>query len=173
MTPGSASRASGNGRRGQGGSRGFLRDCWGLRRRPRWPVVRGWRGRRSQFLWPVGSDGPGRRGSTATRHEAGLGTYTCRGDGAERIRKARLTQSWRHRSHCIGDCLTETRSPKSVRSATRQGSALFTAVPPGSRALHKVFRFQDIFYLLTYLFIFWGPHPRHMEVPRLGVESEL
>ena len=23
------------------------------------------------------------------------------------------------------------------------------------------------------LFVFLGPHPRHMEVPRLGVESEL
>ena len=28
------------------------------------------------------------------------------------------------------------------------------------------------FYLLIYLG-FLGPHPRHMEVPRLGVESEL
>ena len=27
--------------------------------------------------------------------------------------------------------------------------------------------------LLVYFFAFIGPHPRHMEVPRLGVESEL
>ena len=29
------------------------------------------------------------------------------------------------------------------------------------------------YYLLTYLFIFLGPHLWYMEVPRLGVESEL
>ena len=28
-------------------------------------------------------------------------------------------------------------------------------------------------YLLTYLFCFLGPHPRHMDVPRLGVQPEL
>ena len=28
-------------------------------------------------------------------------------------------------------------------------------------------------YLFIYLFVFLGPHLRHMEVPRLGVESEL
>ena len=27
--------------------------------------------------------------------------------------------------------------------------------------------------LLLLLLLFLGPHPRHMEVPRLGVESEL
>ena len=37
----------------------------------------------------------------------------------------------------------------------------------------------SFFYFFFYLFIFWsfcyffGPLPRHMEVPRLGVESEL
>ena len=29
------------------------------------------------------------------------------------------------------------------------------------------------FYLFIYLFIYLGPHPQHMEVPRLGVKSEL
>ena len=29
----------------------------------------------------------------------------------------------------------------------------------------------NVFYLFYYLFL--GPHPRHMEVPRLGVKSEL
>ena len=28
-------------------------------------------------------------------------------------------------------------------------------------------------YLFIYLFIFLGPHPQHVEVPRLGAESEL
>ena len=27
--------------------------------------------------------------------------------------------------------------------------------------------------LLNFFFVFLGPHPEHMEVPRLGVESEL
>ena len=27
--------------------------------------------------------------------------------------------------------------------------------------------------LFVCLFVFLGPHPRHMEVPRLGIESEL
>ena len=30
---------------------------------------------------------------------------------------------------------------------------------------------DEVFFLC--LFAFLGPHPRHMEVPRLGVESEL
>ena len=30
-----------------------------------------------------------------------------------------------------------------------------------------------VLYLFIYLFCFLGPHPRHMEVPRLGVQSEL
>ena len=29
------------------------------------------------------------------------------------------------------------------------------------------------FYLFIYLFVCLGPHPQHMKVPRLGVESEL
>ena len=32
---------------------------------------------------------------------------------------------------------------------------------------------QTFIYLLTYLFVFLGLHPQHVEVPRLGVESEL
>ena len=31
---------------------------------------------------------------------------------------------------------------------------------------------QTLFMYLC-IFVFLGPHPRHMEVPRLGVESEL
>ena len=41
-------------------------------------------------------------------------------------------------------------------------------------ALHKlVKRNFPGEYLCIYLFCFLGLHPRHMEVPRLGVESEL
>ena len=30
-----------------------------------------------------------------------------------------------------------------------------------------------LFYFLIFFLSFLGPHPQHMEVPRLGVESEL
>ena len=41
-----------------------------------------------------------------------------------------------------------------------------------------LFNFNSIFFLFIYfffffLFIFLGPHPRHMQVPKLGAESEL
>ena len=36
-----------------------------------------------------------------------------------------------------------------------------------------VFFFFFVFCLLSLLLLFLGPLPRHMEVPRLGVESEL
>ena len=40
-----------------------------------------------------------------------------------------------------------------------------------SRALRfDLFLFS---YFILFYFCFLGPHPRHMEVPRLGVESEL
>ena len=29
------------------------------------------------------------------------------------------------------------------------------------------------FFFLSFFFIFLGPHPQHMEVPRLGIELEL
>ena len=29
------------------------------------------------------------------------------------------------------------------------------------------------FFLSFFFFVFSGPHPQHMEIPRLGVESEL
>ena len=32
---------------------------------------------------------------------------------------------------------------------------------------------EKYMYVCIYLFIFLGLHPQHMEVPRLGVESEL
>ena len=35
------------------------------------------------------------------------------------------------------------------------------------------FNIYFIFILFYLLFFFLGPHPRHMDVPRLGVESEL
>ena len=38
-------------------------------------------------------------------------------------------------------------------------------------ALSNVFAFS--FFLFFFLFVFLGPHPQHMEVPRLGVEPEL
>ena len=31
----------------------------------------------------------------------------------------------------------------------------------------------DFFFFFFCLFVFLGPHPRHMEAPRLGVQSEL
>ena len=40
----------------------------------------------------------------------------------------------------------------------------------------KVTQYIHILFLsffLSFFFFFLGPHPRHMEVPRLGVESEL
>ena len=36
----------------------------------------------------------------------------------------------------------------------------------------SLFQWKDFIYLFIY-FCFLGLHPRHMEVPRLGVESEL
>jgi len=37
-----------------------------------------------------------------------------------------------------------------------------------------LFFFSFSFFLFFFFFVFsLGPHPRHMEVPRLGVESEL
>ena len=30
-----------------------------------------------------------------------------------------------------------------------------------------------LFYFIHLFFVFWGPYPQHMEVGRLGVESEL
>ena len=33
--------------------------------------------------------------------------------------------------------------------------------------------FKGVNLFSTFFFGFSGPHPRHMEVPRLGVESEL
>ena len=35
------------------------------------------------------------------------------------------------------------------------------------------FRVGNLFYLIFLSFVFLGLHPRHMEVPRLGVQSEL
>ena len=33
---------------------------------------------------------------------------------------------------------------------------------------------EDIcIFALPFFFFFLGPHPRHMEVPRIGIESEL
>ena len=33
--------------------------------------------------------------------------------------------------------------------------------------------FTDLFFFSPYLFVFWGLLPRHMETPRIGVQSEL
>ena len=33
--------------------------------------------------------------------------------------------------------------------------------------------FRYLFIYLLFIFVFLGPHPWHMEVPQLGVESEL
>ena len=48
--------------------------------------------------------------------------------------------------------------------------------PPGSGSLRFFFFFFFCLFaisLLLLLLLFPGPLPRHMEVPRLGVESEL
>ena len=37
----------------------------------------------------------------------------------------------------------------------------------------KNFQNLLLFLLLLFFFCFLGPHPLHMEVPKLGVESEL
>ena len=43
--------------------------------------------------------------------------------------------------------------------------------------LKLLFGYQTFFFFPSkknfFFFVFLGPHPRHMEVPRLGVESEL
>jgi len=41
------------------------------------------------------------------------------------------------------------------------------------RGHNNYYFFLVFFFLLLLLLLFLGPHPRHMEVPRLGVESEL
>ena len=47
--------------------------------------------------------------------------------------------------------------------------------PDPSRLRHKGTLLSAILFhfIILFLFCFLGPHPRHMEVPRLGVESEL
>ena len=38
---------------------------------------------------------------------------------------------------------------------------------------NKNHEFKPFFFLFIYIFVFLGPHLRHVEVPRLGVELEL
>ena len=56
----------------------------------------------------------------------------------------------------------------SVRKATTQGPLLFS-----SHVIFFFFFFFVFLLLLLLLLLFLGPLPRYMEVPRLGVESEL
>ena len=54
--------------------------------------------------------------------------------------------------------------------------APFPRVPlpcPSSRPLFCLFRTFLFFILFYFIFCFLGPHLRHMEVPRLGVKSDL
>ena len=37
----------------------------------------------------------------------------------------------------------------------------------------SVYTWVFVFLVLGFFFCFLGPHPRHMEIPRLGVELEL
>ena len=37
----------------------------------------------------------------------------------------------------------------------------------------KIKQYVIFFVVFVFFFYFLGPHPQHMEVPRLGVESEL
>ena len=46
--------------------------------------------------------------------------------------------------------------------------ACLLCFPP---SLHNASSLQIRFFFLNFIIIFWGPHLRHMEVPRLGVES--
>ena len=39
--------------------------------------------------------------------------------------------------------------------------------------LWYIYKPMQVFYLIFYFFVFLGPHPWHIEVPRLGAESEL
>ena len=40
-------------------------------------------------------------------------------------------------------------------------------------AVHENIPFMKINTIFFFFAFFWGGHPRHMEVPRLGIESEL
>ena len=53
-------------------------------------------------------------------------------------------------------------------------AVLILNITLGKRTSLFLLFFKALFiYLFTYLFMFLGPHPWHMEVPRLGVKSEL
>ena len=56
------------------------------------------------------------------------------------------------------------------RECLPQNSPLLTLFPSQESCSFLVF---FVCFLFFCLFVFLGPHPRHMEVPRLGVESEL
>ena len=45
--------------------------------------------------------------------------------------------------------------------------------PPVDLASQLLFIYGSDITCLSFLLAFLGPHPRHMEVPRVGVESEL
>ena len=54
---------------------------------------------------------------------------------------------------------------RSTKSGATLSSAFFSRCAESS--------WQGIFSFFFFLFVFLGPHSKHMEVPRIGVESEL
>ena len=58
---------------------------------------------------------------------------------------------------------------------TRQNSLLWSLHPgrDSRTLLRETAEFFSFFFFSFFAFCFLGPHSRHMEVPRLGVESEL
>ena len=49
---------------------------------------------------------------------------------------------------------------------------LISVVQQSDLVIH-IYTFFFVFYFIYLFFVFFGPHPWHMEVPRLGVEAEL
>ena len=72
----------------------------------------------------------------------------------------------------LGSSIVTAAPVASVQSLVwelRFHSKLLYAAGQRTKPLNKT----DFIYLFISFFIFLGPHPQHMEVPRLGVESEL
>ena len=75
----------------------------------------------------------------------------------------------------VGEALPGRREP-----ATHHGEALSVRGTSLSGALSDIKGLEEgtnspffFSFLFFFFFGFLGPHPRHMEVPKLGVESEL
>ena len=85
--------------------------------------------------------------------------------------KRRLT--WKEKNGVSGDLLKETTQ---ITATAHQKSPLYNL--PCTTCRHSIWfpkprSGQDFFLSFFLFFVLLGPQPRHMEVPRLGVESEL